>query len=117
MKFDFKIILLATVILSACTAAVHNPAEFEAQATHKEKLYAAPLDELYACMMRKAVVAGQISTWKSDTEAYYGESGFFSTKLTARGSNKTLVRMSSVKAAYIQAFDKWFNEIDKCAGE
>jgi len=107
-----RLLLIFTLFLSACTVAQYGDS-FEQRATHIEKSYDKPFDELYTCMISIEILTPNHSTYSTPSMAAYEYNGLTKVVLKKTGANKTQVRSSALRPHYKP--ENLIDTLDKCA--
>lgn len=107
-----RIFLIFTLLLCGCTIARYGE-NFENHASHIEKDYNKPFDELYSCMMATGTMTSDQSTYSTPSMAVYEYTGFVKVVLKKTGPQKTHVRASAIRPHYDPEYA--ISTLNKCA--
>ncbi len=107
-----KYLLVLTLLLSACTIARYGDS-FEQHATHIDKTYNKPFDELYRCLLETHVIVPEISNYSTSSTAMYALTGLTRVTFQKVGPNKTHVKASGLLPHYNPQDN--IDVLDKCA--
>lgn len=89
--------VIFTFSLAGCIAfPIHDPVRFEAAATHAERTYSMPMDDMFECVMKSGKIGDAADTFATGNSAFIGERGLTEIWFKALPGGKTKVKASAI---------------------